>query len=31
VFLAAPGENRFILALDTFLTDHRRSLKGRQE
>jgi ABC-type amino acid transport substrate-binding protein len=28
VFLAAPGENRFILTLDTFLTDHMRASKG---
>ena len=25
VFLAAPGENRFLLALDRFLTGHKRS------
>ena len=25
VFLAAPGENRFILSLDRFLTDHMRA------
>ena len=30
VFLAAPGENRFILALDTFLTEHMRASKGGQ-
>lgn len=29
VFLAAPGENRFILTLDTFLTEHMRASKGR--
>ena len=28
VFLAAPGENRFILTLDTFLTDHMRASKA---
>lgn len=28
VFLAAPGENRFILSLDTFLTEHLRASKG---
>jgi ABC-type amino acid transport substrate-binding protein len=28
VFLAAPGENRFILTLDTFLTEHMRASKG---
>jgi ABC-type amino acid transport substrate-binding protein len=27
VFLAAPGENRFILTLDTFLTEHLRASK----
>ena len=30
VFLAAPGENRFILALDSFLTEHMRVSKGAQ-
>jgi len=30
VFLAAPGENRFILTLDTFLTEHMRASKGAQ-
>jgi polar amino acid transport system substrate-binding protein len=29
VFLAAPGENRFILTLDTFLTEHMRASKGK--
>jgi ABC-type amino acid transport substrate-binding protein len=28
VFLATPGENRFILTLDTFLTEHLRASKG---
>jgi polar amino acid transport system substrate-binding protein len=28
VILAQPGENRFILTLDTFLTDHLRASKG---
>ena len=28
VFLAAPGENRFVLTLDTFLTEHMRASKG---
>jgi ABC-type amino acid transport substrate-binding protein len=28
IFLAAPGENRFILTLDTFLTEHMRASKG---
>jgi polar amino acid transport system substrate-binding protein len=28
VFLAAPGENRFILTLDTFFTEHMRESKG---
>jgi ABC-type amino acid transport substrate-binding protein len=28
VMLAPPGENRFILALDTFLTEHMRASKG---
>jgi ABC-type amino acid transport substrate-binding protein len=28
VFLAPPGENRFILTLDTLLTEHRRNSKG---
>jgi polar amino acid transport system substrate-binding protein len=28
VVLAAPGENRFILALDTFLTDRKRASQG---
>src|SRR3954471_18008448 len=28
VFLTVPGENRFILTLDTFLTDYERSSKG---
>jgi ABC-type amino acid transport substrate-binding protein len=28
VFLTAPGENRFILTLDTFLTEHMRASKG---
>jgi len=28
VFLAAPGENRFMLTLDTFLTQHMRAAKG---
>ena len=27
VFLAAPGENHFILALDTFLSEHMRASK----
>lgn len=27
-FLAAPGENRFILALDTFLSEHIRQSEG---
>jgi ABC-type amino acid transport substrate-binding protein len=30
VFLAAPGENRFILTLDIFLTEHMRAAKGGQ-
>jgi polar amino acid transport system substrate-binding protein len=30
VFLTGPGENRFILTLDTFLTEHMRASKGRQ-
>ena len=29
VFLAAPGENRFILALDTFLSEHMRASMSR--
>jgi ABC-type amino acid transport substrate-binding protein len=29
VFLAAPGENRFILTLDTFLAEHMRASKGK--
>jgi ABC-type amino acid transport substrate-binding protein len=29
VFLTAPGENRFILTLDTFLTERKRASKGR--
>lgn len=29
VFLAAPGENRFILSLDTFLTHEMRRSEGR--
>jgi ABC-type amino acid transport substrate-binding protein len=28
VFLAAPGENRFILTLDSFLTEQMRASKG---
>ena len=28
VFLVVPGENRFVLTLDTFLTDHMRSSQG---
>lgn len=28
VFLTAPGENRFVLTLDTFLTDYMRASKG---
>jgi ABC-type amino acid transport substrate-binding protein len=28
IFLAAPGENRFILTLDTFLAEHMRASKG---
>ena len=28
VFLTAPGENRFILSLDTFLTEHMRASKA---
>ena len=28
VFLTVPGENRFVLALDTFLAEHMRSSKG---
>jgi ABC-type amino acid transport substrate-binding protein len=28
VFLASPGENRFILLLDTFLTGHMRASEG---
>ena len=28
VFLAAPGENRFLLTLDTFLSEHLRASKG---
>jgi len=28
VFLTAPGENRFMLALDTFLNEHMRASKG---
>jgi ABC-type amino acid transport substrate-binding protein len=28
VFLVAPGENRFILTLDTFLTEYLRSSKA---
>jgi hypothetical protein len=28
VFLTSPGENRFVLALDTFLAEHRRNSKG---
>lgn len=30
VFLAVPGENRFILTLDTFLTERMRASKGGQ-
>jgi polar amino acid transport system substrate-binding protein len=28
VFLAPPGENRFVLVLDSFLTEHMRASKG---
>ena len=28
VFLTVPGENRFVLTLDTFLTEHMRASKG---
>jgi ABC-type amino acid transport substrate-binding protein len=28
VFLAQPGENRFMLTLDTFLSGHMRAAKG---
>lgn len=28
VFLAAPGENRFILSLDTYLTERSRGMNG---
>jgi ABC-type amino acid transport substrate-binding protein len=28
VFLAAPGENRFVLSLDTFLAEHMRASQG---
>ena len=28
VMLARPGENNFLLTLDTFLTEHMRSAKG---
>jgi ABC-type amino acid transport substrate-binding protein len=28
VFLTVPGENRFILTLDRFLTEHMRAAKG---
>jgi polar amino acid transport system substrate-binding protein len=28
VFLTVPGENRFVLALDTFLAEHMRASKG---
>jgi ABC-type amino acid transport substrate-binding protein len=28
VMLAVPGENRFVLTLDTFLTEHMRASKG---
>lgn len=31
VFLVAPGENRFILSLDTFLSRHMRATNGRGE
>jgi hypothetical protein len=30
VMLAAPGENRFILTLDKFLTAHMRATNGAQ-
>ena len=29
VFLTAPGENRFILTLDSFLTEQMRASKGK--
>jgi ABC-type amino acid transport substrate-binding protein len=29
VFLTAPGENRFTLTLDTFLTEHMRASQGQ--
>jgi ABC-type amino acid transport substrate-binding protein len=29
VFLTVPGENRFVLTLDTFLTEHLRESKER--
>jgi polar amino acid transport system substrate-binding protein len=29
IFLAAPGENRFILSLDRFLTEEMRASEGR--
>lgn len=29
VFLVVPGENRFVLGLDTFLTEHMRAAKGK--
>jgi ABC-type amino acid transport substrate-binding protein len=29
VFLAIPGENRFILSLDTFLSEHMRASEGK--
>jgi hypothetical protein len=29
VFLTAPGENHFILTLDSFLTERMRAAKGR--
>jgi hypothetical protein len=28
VFLTVPGENRFVLTLDTFLTEHKRRSEG---
>jgi hypothetical protein len=28
VFLTVPGENRFALTLDRFLTEHKRGGKG---
>ena len=30
ILLAAPGENRFILTLDTFLTEQMRASKRHQ-